>query len=64
MEHKVKGCSDCNFNIRREEYIYSYCGHPAHPNNNGIPDDEDKLFEPITPDWCPLKKQPITISIK
>ena len=25
--------------------------------------EDDKNYDPITPDWCPLKKEPITICI-
>lgn len=28
----------------------------------GFPIEEDANFRPITPDWCPLKKESITIS--
>jgi hypothetical protein len=59
MNKEVKGCADCPFLYKADPRHFT-CTHPDAPRlvidaKNGIP---------ITPGWCPLKKEPITISIK
>ena len=59
MEQIVTGCTDCPL-CSSQEFHY-FCLHPKY---------EDKYFEldtvdldtPITPDDCPLNKEPITIT--
>ena len=64
MEHIVTGCRDCPmFNIDE------FCEYPQ-PAVHNIPikwnteSDSGKDWFHITPDWCPLKKQPITIKLE
>lgn len=71
MEHIVMGCNSCPF----FEDEYNTCNHPIIDNWVEVPykhnsnqiemdcsGDEMSYIEfPITPDWCPLKKEPITI---
>ena len=61
----VKGCIDCPMNSNDREYG-SACQHPSIIDKDrlGKPLDYDENFNDITPDWCPLKKQSITISIE
>ena len=60
MEHKVTGCKDCPMcNSQSDgwdnEYICNYNLSLPEENDFEIKDKE------VTPDWCPLNKQPITI---
>jgi hypothetical protein len=58
-EIKVTGCSDCPFFNDGANYEYrAKCQHPANNTDERI---EVHWGKPITPDWCPLKKEPITI---
>lgn len=60
MELEVKGCSDCPM-----------CS-PNYNEGIGYVCDADKLqrfiqeddFQPVTPSWCPLKIEPIIITLK
>ena len=53
---EVSGCSDCHF--------YD-CGMCKLSYMDGFSDviDEDEEENPITPKWCPLKKNPVLIQI-
>lgn len=67
MEQIVTGCSDCPMFIKEEDDRYgdmTYCQHPKHESKTVNDIDLRKDRTPITPDWCTLKKEPITISIK
>jgi hypothetical protein len=52
-EMQVTGCSDCPF----RDWETGNCSHPSI-----LPYQYANLN--VTPDWCPLKKESITISIK
>ncbi len=62
MNHIVSGCKDCCFYFLADlGYIENRCSHPLHITKT-IQDIEVDLKEvPITPDWCPLKKENTTI---
>ncbi len=63
MEHLVKGCEDCPLNSNDREYGDA-CMHPSvKEGNNGkaLPEDAENGYVTITPDWCPLNSEPITI---
>ncbi len=73
MEHIVTGCTDCPMYNDGQRYEFAhYCKHPESPQkvNYFIAEPKIKVDyiegRPIvtTPDFCPLKKEPITISIK
>ena len=62
MEKKVSGCADCPMCNTESDgwdttYICNYKLSLDGDNDFEIPDKE------TTPDWCPLKKEPITIII-
>lgn len=73
MEHNVIGCIDCPmfYMDNNERYgIETYCNHPHHKTITieDIHTEIDKTNNivagervPITPNWCPLNKEPITI---
>jgi len=61
MEYVVTGCTDCpmaQYTDRRGDF----CIHPSAEEGNVLEDDEH--FNPVTPVWCPLNKEPITITKK
>lgn len=64
MEYKITGCLDCPLNSKDVEYGDA-CRHPSVRDENGmdrvLPKDANNRYETITPDWCPLNKEPITI---
>jgi len=64
MEHKVTGCIDCPFNSNDREYGDA-CQHPevyeGETRYRVLPEDPENDYQTITPDWCPLDKEPITI---
>jgi len=68
MEHTVSGCKDCPFfnDGSSYEYIIS-CQHPHAPNQELLSTPsmkttyEQKVVQPITPEWCPLNQESITI---
>lgn len=51
MEHIVTGCRDCPF-----EYDGIVCCHPYTEEDTIILKEGE-----LSPDWCPLIKEPITI---
>lgn len=62
MEHQVTGCIDCPFNSNDREYG-DCCLHPSvAPDEHGAALPEDENYKTITPKWCPLAIEPITIS--
>jgi hypothetical protein len=70
MESKVTGCPDCPFKNYDELRMEYECYHPkscgehngwsSRINYTGLCDGYEKL---ITPEWCPLKKESITITL-
>ena len=60
MDKIVSGCGDCPFAGFVSKGETWRCLHPT-SHCRSIAEIEEEL---ITPDWCPLKKEPITISIK
>lgn len=68
MEHKVTGCNDCCFEYA-DDLGEVFCKHPETLKLNVIGKllytlFNDKDEDGVNPDWCPLKKEPITISIE
>lgn len=65
MEHIVTGCRDCPLNSNDRLYG-DFCRHPSARLNDGEdnPLPVDANFYTTNPDWCPLKKQPITIKLE
>ena len=65
MNKEVTGCLDCPLSNMPDMHPGYRCVLKL-KNKNGkwlyIEEAEDGM--PITPNWCPLKKEPITISIK
>ena len=59
MELEVKGCSDCPL-VEGWTLNYFYCQMYA---KGGRIIRHDKNDMPITPAWCPLKTEPIIITI-
>lgn len=60
---EVTGCEDCplvNKLTGSSEWFW-YCGHPG---EKGDTDLIVGVTDPETPNWCPLKKSSLTISIK
>ncbi len=56
MNVKVTGCKDCPM---LNEDNGETCKHPE--SKGAYITIFDKFFNIITPDWCPLNKEPITI---
>ena len=57
MELEVKGCIDCPFNKLMGNYYY--CGLI-----DGVRLEEDGCLSPVTPSCCPLKTEPVIITLK
>lgn len=62
MNHEVTGCLDCCL----YDSDWSVCNHPSIEKNNkvemeGSGEDLSYIEVPVTPLWCPLNKEPITI---
>lgn len=60
MEHTVTGCIDCPM----LNSVFDEWGATYHCNYNMLLPEENEFEikdENITPDWCPLNKEPITI---
>lgn len=63
MERQVMGCNDCP--MFSEQEWDGVCGHPYFDKNiQYISYDDSDLRKGLSPEWCPLKKEPITITIK
>lgn len=64
MEQIVTGCKDCPmFNLEYDDRFgaSTSCNHPNHESLTVEDIDLTEKNIPITPDWCPLNKEPITI---
>jgi hypothetical protein len=59
MNVKVTGCKDCPMFFNHLDGWFS-CTHPNEDDGEFLL-IESKDFVPITPNWCPLNKEPITI---
>jgi hypothetical protein len=80
MEHEVKGCNDCPLYYYEAEWETSTCQHPLVPVKIGkklsgtstvsLEIELNKkygspnYYQPITPDWCPLKHGPLVLTIE
>lgn len=66
MNTIVTGCKDCPLNSKDAEYG-DFCRHPSVRDEEGydrvIPTDPYNKYEIIEPEWCPLKKESITIEL-
>lgn len=60
MEHKVTGCDDCPFLTYEDMIVNDSCNHPLKPNGN-IVEVVRQQWTHVTPEWCPLNKEQITI---
>jgi hypothetical protein len=76
-EYRITGCRDCPFLNEETEGDGPFCSHPnsdkalvietkptetgliSHWNGNFVPDN----YFPVTPEWCPLKKQSVMITL-
>lgn len=59
MEMKVNGCNDCPLHFYDIDYSMEHlCVHPDLEQLQ-IKDKEMDSY----PEWCPLKKEPLTISL-
>lgn len=56
---KVTGCDDCPL----YDNDTSGCNHPDDVEN-WTPFRIDNLGRTITPDWCPLRKGPLTVALE
>ncbi len=79
MKHQVTGCKDCPLFNNGSDYEYrAICLHPLAPRQfyeKEFKDEEVFLIEvdedysrkptniPVTPTWCPLKQEEITIEL-
>ncbi len=62
MTQDVTGCKNCPM---MASHFDGWGGaHCNHPETEGDDLDEVTMKENETPDWCPLKKEPITIEFK
>lgn len=65
----VTGCKDCPFSYENDMAVGYGCNADSMTRTLEeylLPSREikqDKLFFPITPEWCPLKKESITIQM-
>lgn len=75
MEQVVKGCYDCPM-MRSDYWLGRHCKHPNGENietkyhiewdghdDDGFPRGRGHFY-PVTPEWCPLKTDSITIKIE
>lgn len=60
MEYTVSGCKDCVFCIYSDKGG-NRCIHPSIEDSHNDIIDNDSDYCLITPDWCPLEKESITI---
>lgn len=58
MKITVKDCNDCKF--KAVTYNTIICHHPKYLHGKYI----IKTIKKIIPDWCPLKKESITIELE
>lgn len=70
MEHCISECKGCRLLGWDDEAIIYFCNHPYF-NDSDIPTNNiehtsarnllSTIYTPTTPDWCPLKTEPLTI---
>lgn len=53
----ITGCNDCPFCVRDTEQAEHYCILKSESELESF-----SFNEPITPQWCPLKTQPIIVT--
>lgn len=61
----IKGCKNCPV-IDMNDFCPGWQCHLEEKENNSDPYtiiQNDKKYIPITPDWCPLKKQSILLKL-
>lgn len=69
MEHHVSECKSCRLLGWEDGECVYFCDHPVFNMLtviNNIPHETTRtarstVYTPITPDWCPLKTEPLTI---
>jgi len=54
----ITGCSDCPFCQMNDMDSGYSCNIKEYPKNYI---EESKKYQPITPDWCPIKIKPYTV---
>lgn len=59
MEHEIAGCFNCSLCLVGADFT---CVHPG--TDNALIEVEEETGAPITPDWCPLRKEPLIIKLK
>jgi hypothetical protein len=76
MEHIITGCTDCPLLEVDNEYGDHNCNHPLVPTEIRqeygrdvvrrieIELEEFCCGDPITPNWCPLKKESLTLKFE
>lgn len=57
MKKKVSDCNNCPFLGITRDGEYYWCNHQS--ANKAL---KEGMKGPVTPEWCPLKKESITIS--
>lgn len=63
MNKEVTGCLDCPLlYVSEEGQLGPYECH--HPEGGSITIKQNRYYNPVTPDDCPLKKESITIYLK
>ncbi len=65
MDSVVHGCKDCPMysleDMADSLTPYNKCQHPKHETITVQDIDVDKNDEPITPAWCPLEVESLTL---
>jgi hypothetical protein len=66
MEIKITGCDNCpccimNYDHEEDGYFCSLFFHARITRQKNIIKEDGDLANPITPDWCPLKNENVTI---
>lgn len=60
MNHKITGCKGCPF----AHYQGEQCNDEIHCIHPDSPDDAVLYYlQQLRPEWCPLKKESITITL-
>lgn len=60
MEKEVTGCADCPFNL---EYDMA-SGYSCNIDSENRHIKQSKRYQPIDPEWCPLKISDVIIKLK
>lgn len=61
---QVTGCNDCPCCDVLDMHVgWGCCLKPKDDHGNYLRIESNRLYGPITPDWCPLKEQSITIKM-